>query len=423
MIGKGSTNIVLSYENIRQLCTLFIEKENLSGKRIIAVIPDNTRTAPIDLIFKILYEELLPGGGTLDFLIALGTHPPMTDEAIDKRLGLKPGERKSRYSETRIFNHAWKDKNQLQSIGVISASRIQEISRGMMNESVNVTINKLIFDYDIILIIGPTFPHEVVGFSGGNKYLFPGISGQEIIDMFHWLGALITNPRIIGKKWTPVREVVDTAASLVPIKRLCMSLVVNGNDLAGLYCGTPEEAWSAAADLSNQIHIIYINHPFTRVLSCAPTMYDELWTGGKCAYKLEPVVADGGDLIIYAPHIQEISFTHGSIIESIGYHVRDYFVKQMNIFQNIPKGVMAHSTHVKGIGSYEDRIEKPRINVILATGISQHICQRINLGYQDPLKINPEEWKDQEEKGVLYVPKAGEILYRLKNDPFIEKSD
>ena len=59
--------------------------------------------------------------------------------------------------------------------------------------------------YDELIIVGPVFPHEVIGFSGGNKYIFPGISGPEILHFFHWLGAVITNPRIIGNKWTPVR--------------------------------------------------------------------------------------------------------------------------------------------------------------------------------------------------------------------------
>jgi hypothetical protein len=144
-------------------------------------------------------------------------------------------------------------------------------------------------------------------------------------------------------------------------------------------------------------------------------MYEDLWTGGKCMYKLEPVVADGGELIIYAPHINEVSVTHGDIIEKIGYHTRDYFVKQMEKFNDIPRGVMAHSTHVKGLGSFENGIEKPRIDVVLATGIPEETCRKINLGYRDPNSINMDEWKDREDEGILYVPKAGELLYRLKN--------
>ena len=197
-----------------------------------------------------------------------------------------------------------------------------------------------------------------------------------------------------------------------------MSLVVRGEALAGLFCGTPEEAWSAAADLSDKIHIVYKDRPYRSVLSCAPPMYDELWIGGKCMYKLEPVVADGGELIIYAPHIREISVTHGAVIERIGYHVRDYFLKQWDRFADYPRGVLAHSTHVKGVGTYEDGVESPRMNVVLATGIPEAICRKVNLGYRDPASIDPEEWKDREDEGSCYVPKAGETLYRLRQDPF-----
>jgi lactate racemase len=418
MIGRGSVNGAMDEETVRRICSEFVESERLHQKRVLAIIPDHTRTAPIDVMFRSLYELLADRPGKLDFLIALGTHPAMSEEAIDKRLGLVAGERAKSFSNVRVFNHQWNVPSQLKSIGTISSDQVAEISNGLMCDPVNVTINRLVFDYDVVLIVGPTFPHEVVGFSGGNKYLFPGISGQEIIDMFHWLGALITNPGIIGKRYTPVRKVVDTAAAMLPVRRLCMSLVVKGSELAGLYCGTPEEAWASASELSDKIHIAYKAKPYNSVLSCAPTMYDELWVGGKCAYKLEPVVADGGELIIYAPHITEISVTHGHIIESIGYHVRDYFTKQMDRFSGIPKGVVAHSTHVKGIGTYRNGNEEPRINVVLATGISKETCKKINLGYCDPSTIDADEWKNREDEGVLLVPKAGEILYRLTNDPF-----
>ena len=325
--------------------------------------------------------------------------------------------RKSNFStKARFFNHYWNNPDHLQYAGTISEAEVAEISEGLMKQKVDVTINKMIYDYDVLMIIGPTFPHEVVGFSGGNKYLFPGIAGQEIIDLFHWLGALITNPKIIGRKYTPVRKVVDKAAAFLPVKRLCLSLVVKGEELAGLYVGTPEEAWRAAADLSDQIHIVYKDKPFNSVLSRSPEMYDDIWTGGKCMYKLEPVVADGGELIIYAPHISEVSITHGEIIKKIGYHVRDYFVKQMDKFQDIPGGIMAHSTHVKGAGVYENGVEKPRVNVVLATAIPEEMCRKINLGYRDPATIDPVDWQNRESEGYLYVPKAGEILYRLKND-------
>jgi nickel-dependent lactate racemase len=415
LTGKGSVSGVLSEKEVRQLCHQALDKENLSGKKILAIIPDHTRTAPIDLMFRIVYELLASQAKLLDFLIALGTHPPMSMGAIYQRIGITAEDHHNKFNRARFYNHHWQNPEHLRYAGTISASDIAEISGGLMREKVDVTINKMVYDYDLLVIIGPTFPHEVVGFSGGNKYLFPGIAGEEIIHLFHWLGALITNPEIIGRKYTPVRKVVDKAAGFLPVRRLCLSLVVRGNDLAGLYIGTPEEAWSSAADLSDKIHIVYKERPFTSVLSRAPQMYDDIWTGGKCMYKLEPVVADGGELIIYAPHITQVSITHGEIIEKIGYHVRDYFVKQMDKFRDIPGGIMAHSTHVKGGGTFENGLEQPRVKVILATGIPKEICDKINLGYRDPLTIDPAEWQDREEEGVLYVPKAGEILYRLRN--------
>jgi nickel-dependent lactate racemase len=402
VIGKGNTDSLLSESEVFNICEQIFTDKKFDGKKILAIIPDHTRTGPIDVMFRSVYHLLADRVDLLDFIIAAGTHPPLSDEAINTRVGISQTERTSKYPKVRFFNHLWDDPNQIKSIGTIT----------------NVTINKIVFDYDILTIIGPTFPHEVVGFSGGNKYLFPGIAGQEIIDMFHWLGALISNPHIIGHGDTPVRKVVDKAVTFLPMERICLSLVVKQEGLAGLYAGTPEEAWRAAADLSDKIHIIYKDHPYQKVLSCAPPMYDDLWTGGKCMYKLEPVVADGGELIIYAPHIKEVSVTHGDIIEKIGYHTRDYFVNQMEKFKDIPGGVMAHSTHVKGIGSFDNGVEKPRVNVVLATSIPEDLCRKINLGYKDPNSINIDEWKNRESEGFLYVPKAGEWLYRLKDDPF-----
>lgn len=418
MTGQGFIDRDLTVEEIRTILSGAFEREPFDGKRILMIIPDSTRTAPIGLMFREIAALLHRRVKQLDVLVALGTHPPMSEEAIDRRLEMAPGERSSQYPGVRVFNHHWKDPSQLTTIGTITEDEVERISRGLMRERVDVTINKIALAYDLLMIVGPTFPHEVVGFSGGNKYLFPGISGPEIIDMFHWLGALITSPVIIGRKDTPVRAVVNAAASLLRVKRYCCSLVVRGHGLAGLYCGTSEESWEGAANLSDKIHVVYKDRPYQRVLSCAPAMYDDLWVGAKCTYKLEPVVADGGEVIIYAPHIREISVTHGKLIGEIGYHVRDYFLAQMDRFRHIPRGVLAHSTHVRGVGTMIDGVERPRISVTLASGISEDACRNVNLGYRDPRTINMDEWKDREKEGVLFVPKAGEILYRLKKDPF-----
>ncbi len=420
-IGQAGS-LVLGEDRLQQMCRKFFKEISLDGKKLLIIIPDHTRTAPMDVIFRILYTLLADRVRTFDVLVALGTHPPMSEESIYRRVGIDRDIHQTRYRKARFFNHHWDIPSHLRTVGILSKEDVEEISGGLLRQKVEITINKMIYDYDTLLIAGPTFPHEVMGFSGGNKYLFPGISGPEFLNVFHWLGALITNPVIIGIKDTPVRRMVDRAASMLPMERLCLSMVVHGNAMAGLFFGTPEKAFSEAADLSNKLHIIYKDHPFTRVLSCAPEMYDDLWTGGKCMYKLDPVVADGGELIIYAPHIREVSVTHGKYIEKIGYHVRDYFAGRMQAFKDIPLGVMAHSTHVRGIGTFENGLEKPRIQVTLATGIPEAMCRKINLGYLDPGTIDFRTWRDREDERILFVPKAGETLYRLVNDPFRKAS-
>ncbi|HVV72362.1 MAG TPA: hypothetical protein VHI52_12835, partial [Verrucomicrobiae bacterium] len=148
-----------------------------------------------------------------------------------------------------------------------------------------------------------------------------------------------------------------------------------------------------------------------------PAMYDELWTAGKCMYKLEPVLADGGELIIYAPHLTEVCVSHGPHIGAIGYHCRDYFLKQWDRFKHIPWGVLAHSSHVRGIGTFADGVETCRAKVTLASQISPEQCQRLNLGYRDPNELRLEEFANREGEGILLVPRAGELLFRLRNPP------
>jgi nickel-dependent lactate racemase len=390
--------------------------EEFRDRKVLLIVPDATRTAPLPLLFDALYTRLRPVVAQLDVMVALGTHPPMSEAQICKLLGIRAEERERLFLQTQLLNHEWDNPDALATIGTLTREETERISQGMLSLEVPVQINKRILDYDLLLVLGPVFPHEVVGFSGGNKYFFPGISGPELLNFFHWLGALITNVGIIGVKETPVREVVNIAAKMIPRERRAITFVVTADGTArlhGLFHGTPEEAWNSAADLSEKTHIKRMARPFQTVLSCAPKMYDELWVAGKCMYKLEPVVADGGELIIYAPHLHEISVVHGALIEQIGYHCRDYFLKQWDKFKHLPWGTLAHSTHVRGGGTFENGVEQCRVRVTLASQVPREVCERINLGYRDPDSIDVESFADREDEGILLVRKAGEQLYRL----------
>lgn len=412
--GKATIDSGLPHDEVRQIIAQARDELNLAGKRVLTIIPDGTRTMPMPLMFQLLQEEIGARAAACDYLVALGTHQLMSDAQLTRLFGCPVIA--GVCGSARVFNHRWDLPETFTEIGIIPAEEVAKVSNGLLSESIEIKINRLIFDYDQVLICGPVFPHEVVGFSGGNKYLFPGISTGQMINQTHWLGALLGSYSIIGTGCTPVRELIDRAAEKVKVPVACFALVLKGQSIRGLYFGSAREAWEAAAELSAQTHIEWVERPYHRVLSVLPEMYDDIWTGAKGMYKAEPAITDGGEVIIYAPHIAEVSYTHGTFIDKIGYHCRDYFLKQWNRFTDIPRGVIAHSTHLRGQGTYgaTTNIETLRIKVTLATSIPEERCRQLNLGYIDPKTINLGDWKGREKEGVKLIPHAGEILYRLK---------
>jgi nickel-dependent lactate racemase len=410
----GGPGQLLDADQVHRFVAEALADVDLDGRRVCVIVPDGTRSCPLPLLMDAVHAALHDRASTVTALVALGTHAAMGDADLAVWFGYD-GEPSTRYPGLRIVNHAWWDPDALVTIGTVTADRMAELSEGRLAQAVDVRINREVLEHDLALVVGPVFPHEVVGFSGGNKYFFPGVAGPEIIDVSHWLGALITSADIIGTRGTtPVRALIDEAAAMVPTTRLALSVVVpSGADgLHAIAFGRPEDSWAAAADVSARTHIRYLERPVRRVLSVMPPKYRDIWTAAKGFYKLEPVVADGGEVIIYAPHITEIAPMHPEIME-IGYHTRDYFVRQWDRFQHIHWGVLAHSTHLRGGGTYDPVAgEQPRVKVTLATGIPEDVVRAVNLDHLDPAAVDRAAL--DADPDTLVVDPAGEILYRLR---------
>lgn len=402
----GGPQGVITADEARAFVRSALRDADLDGRSLCVVVPDSTRSCPLPLLAKAVHDSVRGRVSRLTVLVALGTHPPMSDEQLAAHLGPLP--------DAVVRNHEWWEPDALVSVGALTEAEVAETTAGRLREPVEVRINRHVTEHDVVLVVGPVFPHEVVGFSGGNKYFFPGVAGPEIIDLSHWLGALLTNVEVIGAGYTPVRALIDRAAGLIPSERLCLAAVVRSGtkDLHALAFGTPEQAWAEASEISARTHVRYLDRPYRRVLSLVSERYDELWTASKGMYKLEPVVADGGELVLYAPHVREISRTHGDVLAKVGYHCMAYFAARPERFKAFPRTVLAHSTHLRGGGTYDAVTgERGRITVTLATGIDAETTRAVGLEYHDPALIDPEEWaKDPD---TLVVPNAGEVLYRL----------
>jgi nickel-dependent lactate racemase len=435
----GGTDRILTEEEVGRFVEEQLARIDADGRSVCVLVPDGTRTFPLPLIVRAVHRALNGRASRLTVLVALGTHAPMSEDALAAHLGYTGRSLSDVYPGTEVRNHEWWRPESFAHLGTIPAARLEELSEGRLSVDVEVLLNRAVVDHDIALVVGPVLPHEVVGMSGGNKYFFPGVAGQRIIDVSHWLGALITSAEIIGTTDpTPVRALIDEGAALIPAEKYAFcgvtaeAVSVDGDDdygaagdgghrrdverssaLHSLSFGDCPSSWASAAEISAATHVTYLDRPVRRVLSLVPAMYDEIWTGAKGFYKVEPVVADGGEVILYAPHIREIATSHPQI-HQIGYHCRDYFVKQWERFSGVHWGVLAHSTHLRGAGTYDPVTgkERLRVNVTLATGIPEEVCHAVNLGYRDPATIQVPDFAADPE--TLVVPRAGEVLFRLR---------
>jgi nickel-dependent lactate racemase len=410
LTGKGSRGDLMDAASIREIVRASVADWPVRAPaRVLGIIPDKTRTFSPQVVHEIL-AACQDTGYQFDFLIATGTHAAMTD--AESAYFLKSAGHEDLFRNAAIANHST-DPAHLISLGTLEESTVRELSTGLLTEAVPVRMNRLALDYDLLVVIGPVFPHEVIGMSGGWKYFFPGISGAELIDHSHWLGALLGITNVIGRSETPVRRLVEKAADFVLAKRpvTCFSLVLSPRGLHGLYHGDPIESHRAAARLSREVNVVWTDRRYKRVVAECPTKYDELWTGGKLAYKTQEVVEKGGQIVLHAPHLDLIAPQHPEV-EKIGYHCLNYFTGQWNRFKNIERSSLAHSTHVSGPGVYENGVETLHARRVLASKISAEHCASINLDYMPPESIDfTRHTPFGESDDTLWVPQAGEQLY------------
>lgn len=415
VVGRGAFTLSLSSEELRVIVAEALAGIN-AGERVLAIVPDKTRDDNTDLLFPFAAEILTQKKvAKLDALIAQGTHQPMTESEKREKIGWS---RIANGGVGRIFDHQWNREDELVTLGELSADRIAKLTGGLMNESVPVRLNALLAPgrYDTVLVFGATMPHEVAGFAGGAKYFFPGVAGPELTHLTHWLGALATIEKVIGRVETPTRRVIEAAARFVPGQIISFTSVStresDGLRTHALFAGDIYESFRRAAEVSAKVHIKHIGRKYRRVVALLDRHYDELWVGGKASYKLGSIIEDGGELIIYAPQLNQLSATHGRLIEKYGYapleQVREMVDGSDELRANLC--VAAHLAHVS-YGSARNAAGQltPRYRITLSSAVSEAACGRVNLGWLDHRNFQLADY--QSDVDTLVVEDAGRDLY------------
>lgn len=416
--GRGAPELDLSADELRG-----IVEEALAGlapdARVLAVIPDKTRDDNVDTLFPFAARVIADRGiGRFDALVAQGTHAAMTEQQKRAKIGafdsLPP-------VLGRIYDHRWDRDDELVTIGELSAEEVRKLTKGLLDCAIPLRVNRLLSPgrYDSVLVFGATAPHEVAGFGGGAKYFFPGVAGPELTHATHWLGAIATIEQVIGRIETPTRHLIEAAADFIQAKIISFTTVVTRERgrlrTHALYAGDFREALRAAAAISRQVHIKYTGRKYKRVVALLDEHYEELWLGGKASYRLGAVIEEGGELLIYAPHLRSISETHGRLIEQYGYapleSVIEMVAKSAELQANLC--VAAHLAHVSYAGRRDEQGRViPRYAITLASSIDEDTCRRVNLGFMEHRQFRREDY--EADPDTLIVERAGQDLYLVE---------
>ncbi len=353
-----------------------------------------------------------------DAMVAQGTHSPMTDAEKLAKIGADSFD--SIQNLGSIYDHRWDQPEELVNIGELSADEVSQITGGLFHEAIPLAVNRLAApgNYDAILIFGATVTHEVAGFAGGAKYFFPGISGAELTHKTHWLAALATIEKIIGRIETPTRHLIEAAADRIAAKVIVFTSVVTriADDrlrthalFAGDFCSSLRKA----AEVSRSVHIKYTGRKYELVVALLDEHYEDLWLGGKASYRLGAVIEAGGELIIYAPRLRCISETHGDDIERFGGYaplekIKDLVANSGELQANLC--VAAHLAHVSYAGrTGDDGKFVPKYRISLASQVDRETCSRVNLDYLNHQTFNIADY--QSDPDTLIVERAGRDLY------------
>ena len=415
-VGTGSAEADLSRTDLHAI----LEQSLLGvapGARVLSIIPDKTRDDNTDILFPIAAEVLQARQiSQFDALVAQGTHVPMTDEEKRSKIGANED---SVPGLGHVYDHQWNVPEELVTIGELSAARVAELTAGLITNAVPVNLNRRLGPgvYDTVIIFSATVPHEVAGFAGGAKYLFPGVAGPDLTHATHWLGALAGIENVIGRVETPTRHMIEAAADFVAAQIITLNSVITREEdnrlrTHALFAGDFRDAFRRAAEVSRQVHIKYTGRKYQRVVALLDEHYDELWVGGKASYKLGGIIEEGGELIIYAPHLRSISETHGSLIERYGYapldRVREMVALSTELQNNL--AVAAHLAHVSYAGQRDEagRVV-PRYQITMASALDEATCQRVHLGFMDHRVFRREDYESDPD--TLIVERAGRDLY------------
>lgn len=344
----------LSTQELRSALEKSLEGKEL--KKVLILPPDYTRMYSGAGRITQIYYDLLKDKCSVDIMPALGTHEPMTAEECRAFFG-------EDIKHSDLIVHNW--RTDVIKIGEVPADFVSSVSEGLVNEKIDVEVNRRIMDksYDLIISVGQVVPHEVVGMANYSKNIFVGCGGSNMINSSHMLGAFYGMERIMGKDFSPVRKVFDYAQENflkdVPLMYVLTVTTNKGDEtfIHGLYIGSKRELFEHAVSQSQEKNLVHLEKPLKKVVVYLdPREFKSTWLGNKAVYRTRLAIADGGELIVLAPGVKKFGEdeANDALIRKYGYVGRENVLKLVNENEDLKANlsVAAHLIHGSSDGRF-----------------------------------------------------------------------
>lgn len=330
--------------------------------RILIIVDDHTRNTPADKILKILLEELIiyvKDKSKIQFLIASGTHRPMTREEKIKKLG------KDVVDQYIVHDHDAYNMNALVTVGNTSTG-------------IPIQVNRLLLDFNFIIGLGHIVPHRNVGFSGGAKIIQPGVCGAETTGRLHWDSIFVPNKEMLGNPENVFRKLVEEIGRRIGLNFIVNVVMDANGNIAGCVAGDPVEAHRVGCSYSKEINGFKVKEKADVVICDSYPADIDFWQACKALFCADLAVKPGGICILRTPCPEGISGIHSGINE-FGYMP----LREVEILVQSGKiKDLAMAANLAAVGEVLDTMDCR----LVSEGISREEAYKVGLGWNSTIQ-------------------------------------
>lgn len=253
------------------------------GQTVLVLVDDNTRPTPVHQVLPTLLEELDVERNALHvrFLIATGTHRPLTPIEIEHKVGAEVADRYE------VINHRWSEAAALVDLGTTV-------------NGTPIKVNRLLVESDLVISMGTTVPHCLAGWAGGAKMIQPGVSGEDTTNLTHALSMMSPIPHL-GRLDNPVRFEIEQIVRSVRLDMAVCCVLNQRSEFVHIVAGDSLEAHRRSVELARPIWVRPVRALADIVVVSSHPSDIDYWQGIKGLFAAELIIKRGGDIVLAAP--------------------------------------------------------------------------------------------------------------------------